>query len=228
MAEHLPNVTNQITAAELASALLHAWRELFGSTPARTSILLIVAQSAHETGRWAKGLHCFNIGNIKCSEGDGRDFTMFRCREVIGGKNVYFDPPHPATRFRAFRTLAEGAIDHLAFLRGSKRYGAAWKAVERGAPTAFAQTLKDGGYYTDPVEVYAKALNAFVKEFDRTLPAELEPPVIDAEAAARAQGLVALSLRELGGEFVTGTTEAPPDPGRAQTDDEASAATKRS
>jgi hypothetical protein len=212
MAEQLPNVINQITAPELASALVNAWRKLFDTAPARATVLLLLAQSAHETGKWKKGLHCWNIGNIKSREGDGRDWTMFRCREVIGGKTVWFDPPHPATRFRAFRTLAEGAIDHLAFLRGSKRYADAWKAVERGAPTAFAQTLKAGGYYTDPVEVYSRALNSFFKEFDRTLPAELEPPAIDDETAARAKALVALSLQDLGAQFVGRQLPPPEEP----------------
>ena len=212
MAEHLPNVITPITAAELASALVAAWRSLFAVMPARGSILVLMAQSAHETGKWKKGLHCFNIGNVKSRVDDGRDWTMFRVRERENGKDVYYDPPHPATRFRAFRTLAEGAIDHLGFLRGSKRYADAWGEIENGAPHGFAEALKAGGYYTDPVEVYARALGLFFAEFSRTLPAVLEPPPIDEAGAMRAQGLVTLSLRDLAGKFVVHDTDPAPPP----------------
>lgn len=211
MPEHLPNVLTPITAVELAGALVAAWRSLFDAMPARASVLILVAQSAHETGRW-RATHCFNIGNVKSREGDGRDYTMFRCREVVGGKTVFFDPPHPATRFRAFRTLGEGAIDHLGFLRGSKRYADAWSEIEAGHPYGFAEALKRGGYYTDPVAIYARALGLFFAEFDRALPAELEPPALDDATALRTQALVALSLRDLAGEFVSRDTDpAPPD-----------------
>jgi hypothetical protein len=213
MAE-IPNTITPITATELASALVAAWRSLFGHVPSRRSILVLLAQSAHETAEW-RAVHCFNIGNVKSIEGDGYDYTYFRCRERIDGRDVYLEPPHPATRFRAFRTLAEGTIDHLAFLKGRRRWARAWEAIERGSPAEFAVALKTAGYYTDPVEVYSRRLVAFYKLFDASLPAELVPPEVDAETAARAQGLVAMSLHRMAGVFVTG------DPNGATCDDDA-------
>ena len=210
MAE-LPALRTMFTAAELAAALTEGWRTLFGAAPSRNAILVLMAQSAHETGQWGKVI-CFNIGNVKSVEGDGYDHTFFRTREKENGRDLVYEPPHPATRFRAFRSLADGVIDHLAFLYGKRRYAAAWEALKTGDPTKFAKALKEGGYYTDPVEVYARGLERYFAKFDSSVPLELEPLVIDEETARRTQGLVADSLRKMAGEFVTGETDPAPPP----------------
>lgn len=207
MAEYLPHTITPIPPAELASALLRAWRELFGESPPRPVLLVLMAQSAHETGEW-KHVHNYNIGNVKGAEGDGHDWTNFRCRERVNGKDVYFDPPHPATRFRAFRTLTEGCVDLLVFLKTRKRYAAAWDALLTGDPVAFATALKAGGYYTDPVEVYARGLRFFFNKFDRMVPAEVEPPDLDEWTVANVKAQVALSLDRLRAEAVA---RNPPD-----------------
>jgi hypothetical protein len=201
MPEHLPHTITPVDPAELARALLTAWRDLFGQPPTRAAILTLMAQSAHETGHW-RAVHNFNIGNVKSREGDGRDYTNFRCRERENGADVWYDPPHPATRFRAFRTLREGVADHLAFLKGSKRYGKAWEALEHGRPYEFAAQLRAGGYYTDPVEVYARGLLRFFDEFDHAIPLMLVPHAdeLDDETKARTVAALARSSFELRAE----------------------------
>lgn len=197
MAEFIQHAITPITPAAFASALVAAWRTFFGGEAPRQAIVLLMAQSAHETGEW-KYVHNFNIGNVKAVQGDGYDWTMFRCREKDkDGKDVFFDPPHPATRFRAFRTLAEGAIDHLAFLYGRARYATAWAELKSGDPWKFASALRAAGYYTDPVEVYAGAIARYARQFSASLPPELEAHPVDEDTARRAQGLVALSLAAL-------------------------------
>ena len=84
--------------------------------------------------------------------------------EIIGGKKVIFNPPHQATWFRAFDTLAEGIEDHFQFLAG-KRWRLAWTAVVAGDPVDFARKLKLQGYYTAPLEDYAKGLNLYFKSY---------------------------------------------------------------
>ena len=210
MAEHITHEITPIPPAELAAALLAAWHYLFGEMPDRRVLLVLIAQSAHETGEW-KHVHNFNIGNVKGGDGDGYDYTNFRCREKDkNGNDVYFDPPHPATRFRAFRTLLEGCVDLLRFLRGRKRYAAAWQALQTGDPVAFAKALKLGGYYTDPVEVYARGLRAYYAKYDREVPRELEPPPLDDETKRRTMERVALSLDELGDKVVARPSKPPP------------------
>jgi hypothetical protein len=211
MAE-LQNVITPITATELASALDAAWVALFGSSPSRNTLLVLLAQSAHETGKWAS-IHCFNIGNVKSVEGDGRDYTYFRCREKKPtGETVWLEPKHPGTRFRAYRTLAEAAIDHLSFLRGMKRYAAAWEALVEGKPREFVSALKAGGYFTDGEDIYARAVGRFFAEFNGALPILVPELEVDDALAKRAQGLVALSLHELGDQFVKRAAPAPSAP----------------
>jgi len=210
MADQLEHEITTVNPAELAGALVAAWRELFGVTPTRAAIITLMAQSAHETGRW-KYVHNFNIGNVKSSLDDGRDFTFFRCREKINGKDVWFDPPHPATRFRAFRTLREGVVDHLAFLKGRKRYAAAWAALEAGRPFQFAEQLKAAGYYTDPAEVYARGMVRYFDEFEQGLPLELAPPDIDEDTRKRTLDLVARSLWEMDAAGVAAPRHVEPD-----------------
>jgi hypothetical protein len=229
MAEFIPHAITPITPAAFASALVAGWRTFFGGDAPRQAIVLLMAQSAHETAEW-KFVHNFNIGNVKAIEGDGYDWTMFRCREKDkDGKDVWLDPPDPGTRFRAFRTLTEGAIDHLAFLYGRERYARVWAELKSGNPLKFAIALRVAGYYTDPVKVYAGGLERYARKFGASLPPELESHPVDEDTARRAQGLVALSLaalrlredfgaqEQLGRDpdlavMVADTEPAPPDP----------------
>lgn len=213
MAEFIQHAITPITPDAFASALVAGWRTFFGGDAPRQAIVLLMAQSAHETGEW-KYVHNFNIGNVKAVEGDGYDWTMFRCREKDkDGKDVWLDPPDPGTRFRAFRSLTEGAIDHLAFLYGRPRYAKAWAELATGNPYKFAAALRVAGYYTDSVKVYAGGLERYARQFGASLPAELEAHPVDEDTARRAQGLVALSLAalRLREDFGAEDTESDPD-----------------
>ena len=195
--EQLPNILTHIDPRDLANALVSAWRSIFNEAPKRESILVILAQSALETGRW-RYCHAWNIGNIKHVPGDGRGFTYYRCNEVEHGKVVWYDPPNPACAFRAFRTLEEGAVDHLAFLR--KRFAAAWHAVELGDPRVFVQQLKAHGYFTADEKPYENSVASIFHEYDGGLQFEVKPDdaPLDEDTKARVMGLVALSLSEIG------------------------------
>lgn len=216
----LPNELTHVTANELGGALVKAWGHLWQEVPRRETVLVLLAQSALETGRW-RSCHNFNLGNIKSRPGDGRDWTYFRCNEVEHGRTVWYDPPHPACRFRAFRTLEEGAVDHLAFLRGMKRYAQAWPMAIAGDPRAFVGELKRAGYFTASLEPYATSVASIYHDFDRTLTFEIPPLVaappedvaLDDEERQRVMDRVALSLREMSDELAEARnrdTDPPP------------------
>ncbi len=112
-------------------------------------------------------MHCWNIGNAKSREGDGYNWTNFRCWEVIKDRKTWFDPPHPQTRFRAFDTLEEGAVDYLKMLH--ERFFLSWPAVESGDPKEFAHLLKRQGYYTADEGEYASALNLRFNTYRKTI-----------------------------------------------------------
>lgn len=75
-------------------------------------------------------------------------------RAVGAGKiAVTFDPPHPATRFRAYLSLDVAVAEHVRFLE--TRYSAAWARAIAGDPEGFALALGQAHYYTADPKIYA-------------------------------------------------------------------------
>lgn len=148
-------------------------------SPAALSVLL--AHWGIETGRGKKCI-AYNVGNIKAPTISQNHYCYFATYERLltmhadrvveasteqapaikiqdFGSNftlVLFRPSHPACRFRAYETLADGVADYLDFLK--EKFGPAWEFVESGDPLMFAHKLKEKGYYTAEEGVYAKAL----------------------------------------------------------------------
>ncbi len=207
-AAFLPDVVTPLTARDVLWAFRVAFEEVTGLTPSRDSLALLTAQSALETGRW-KSIHCFNLGNVKASEDYVGYYTCFRCNEVIGGKTVWFEPPHPQTRFRAFASLESGATDHLRFLSGRARYSSAWKALLLGDYEAYVHALKLAGYFTANEASYQAAVSSLFREYSRLLddePAILKPPPLPkapgrpvplADPVSVAESIVSDGLRDM-------------------------------
>lgn len=203
--EELPAIRTTVTWSDLAVAMCTAYRSLTGKTPQRDSIFVLLAHSALETGSW-KSCMCWNLGNVKSREGDGRCWAYFRCSEIIDGKEVFFDKPSPVARFRAFHALADGAIDHIAFLAKSQRYAHAWAEVVAGRPREFVRALKAAGYFTAAEVPYE---NAVAKLFDgfRGRPFDVPPadPPMSDEERARILALVDTTSAEATEAFRAGS-----------------------
>jgi hypothetical protein len=222
MAERLDDVLTQVSKEEMFVALWRAWIDAFETTPMRNSILLLIAHWALETG-WGKSMHCFNVGNVKSREGDGRDFCFFACGEEVPKAtadawlhaapslvhvkrwyvrdeqmlaSVWIEPDHAACRFRAFRTLEEGATDYLALLR--RRFSTAWPFVCTGDPVGFVRALKQARYFTADAGVYAASVRSIFSKLQTELHVDVSAlPVLSAEHAQRVLNLVALTSEEL-------------------------------
>jgi hypothetical protein len=144
------------TRAELAAALERAWPSVVGGEPPPGAVRLLVAQSDIETDGWRANWN-WNFGNVKRVKGER--WTMLRgVWEILGGKKVVFQPPHPQTHFRAFPDIDAGARAFLEVLH--RRFASAWPAVLSGDPDAFAHALKKARYYTAAEADYARALRA--------------------------------------------------------------------
>lgn len=167
-----PTIPTKCLPADLYAALGDAWRTLIGSDPSRASKLVLVAHWALETG-FGHACWNWNLGNVKHVAGDGRDYCQFRCNEVIHGQIVWFDPPDPATSFRAFATLEAGVVDYLALLRG--QFGFAWPAVEAGDVADFCHRLKLRQYYTADEGQYTSGVLRCFHQLDLTIPADPDP-----------------------------------------------------
>jgi len=159
----VPDKLTPCTTADVLKAFRGALETVTGKTPSNATLAVLVAQSALETGRW-KSLHCWNFGNVKASAAYEWLYCQFRCNEVINGKVVWFDPPHPQTNFRAFTSIDTGALDHIRFLSKSKRYSQAWLAAEHGNPDAFVAALKIAGYFTADEGPYRKSVASLFNE----------------------------------------------------------------
>ncbi len=200
--EELPDVLTHVGPEELATALVIAWRALFGVAPARKSILVLLAQSALETGRW-KSCHAWNLGNFKSRPGDGRSWTFYRCNEILNGKIEWFNPPHPQCRFRAFQSLQEGAVDYLGSMR--RNFASAWPAVLSGDPRAFVCSLKAANYFTADEGPYEHSATSIFQQYTGQLQFQITPegPVIDDATQARVLALVDQTSWELAGILTT-------------------------
>lgn len=160
----VPDQLTPLDAKTVALAFRGAYETVCGRTPSNACLALIVAQSALETGRW-KSIHNWNFGNEKASPDYFGLYCQFRCNEVINGRVEWFDPPHPQCNFRAFGSADAGAIDHLRFLSGRKRYAKAWEILQTGMPLAFVEALKAAGYFTADAGPYARAVVSLWKEY---------------------------------------------------------------
>jgi flagellum-specific peptidoglycan hydrolase FlgJ len=168
MSSQVPATKTPVSPADVFAALRAQWIALWGDTPSRGSLLVLVAQWALETDRGAKCI-AWNLGNVRWTTGYPSDFCAYETTEVIKGKTV-----HVIGRFRAFDTLEAGARDYLATLR--TEFTKAWAFVLSGDPAGFAHAAKEAGYYTGSEATYAADMTSLFKEFEGELP-DLETEV---------------------------------------------------
>lgn len=223
MAQELTAEKTVVPREEVLRALWGAWLACFGEVPKKESIWILLSQWALETG-WGKSMWNFNLGNVKSRDGDGYDYCFFACNEIFktsvaqsyqknnpdtakitanradGTSIIWFYPKHPACRFRAFRTLLDGAVDHLSIVH--KRFSRSWPAVLAGDPAQYSHMLRAQGYYTADEAQYTKTLVSVYNTiahmaFDySTLPTSPEMPELDDDQKDRIQNLVALTMQQ--------------------------------
>ena len=184
MPDLLQDKLTKLTKQEALSALYAGWCAQFGEPPKNEdSLRVLMSQWALETG-WGKAMHNFNFGNVKSRAGDGYDYCMFRCYEVVGGKTVWYDPPSPVTRFRAFRTAIDGAKDYIKIL--NKRFTLSWPSVLSGSPAAFSHALRQQGYHTADETQYTATLTSVFKSLKGIVIDKSQAPATSGAGAADA------------------------------------------
>jgi hypothetical protein len=77
-------------------------------------------------------------------------------QKKTGRVSIVFEPPHPATRFRSYPSLAAAMEAHLLLL--AKRFAVAWPAVLAGDVDRFASALHSRGYFTASPLAYAAGM----------------------------------------------------------------------
>ena len=193
------------TLAEYVGAVVRAWPSVETEPCSAAACAVLWAQYMTETG--GKACWNFSLGNAKRVPGDGHDYHMLRgvweglpaaeaARLVASGQARYddneahkravaprtaivFEPPHPATHFRAFASLDEAMLEHLALLR--RRFSRGWPGVLAGDVVAFARGLHAQRYFTASPEAYAAGMRA---PFERALKSGAFEAAIAADAPA--------------------------------------------
>lgn len=153
-----------MSEGEITYYLREAWKCIYGEYPSLDSLAILFAQIALECGR---GTMCrnYNLGNVK--RRDGYDYCMYYCSEYINGKEIKFNPPHPQTHFVALSTPLDGAIFHIGFLSNRSNYKKAWKEVIKGDVVKYVYEIKQGGYFTAPLDKYTAVVVSIFNEFKR-------------------------------------------------------------
>lgn len=189
--QYVPVFIESFSESEAANALNKAWKIIYGTYPEPTSLAILFAHSALETGRW-KQIANYNFGNIKKThyknlsykiiEDDGHKWTMFAT-----GENKYnpetkktewqwFEPPHVETHFRSYDTIIDGAVDYIRFLSQKTKYEKAWLALMEGDPSKYSKELSIAGYYTANEPKYTagvvKIFNEFISKIDTLITKE--------------------------------------------------------
>jgi hypothetical protein len=194
--QYVPTVITHLSEAESVYYLREAWKIIYNVYPANSSIALLYAQWALESGLGVYQRN-FNYGNIKKVhenvklkiKDDGQLFTMFRLNEVLNGKLEWFDPPHIQTHMRCYKTAMDGAIDYIKFLSQRKRYIKAWQEVINGNAVNFVHQLRSAGYFTASEALYMKGVTHLTDQFNKkstqllswypTLPIPQTTPISD-------------------------------------------------
>jgi hypothetical protein len=169
-AKLVPVVKTTCNSQQLVKGFIEAWKKSFGEIPSKQTVGVLYAQNTLETGG-TTAMWNWNIGNVKFvpsknpEEDNDKEYMMLsNVWEIVNGAKVIFQPPHPATWFRSFPTLADGVAFHFKFLQRF-RYRNAWLAVQAGDPVDFSKQLRIGGYYTAPEEDYTKLMTFYFNKY---------------------------------------------------------------
>ena len=177
-------VRTPVTATSLRDALRENLTTLTGHAPSEHALTTLVAMSALETGHW-KSCWNYNLGNVKAGETwQGLYTCLSKVREVKDGKDHWYNPDgetdgkggpvigyrytvppgHPATRFRAYSSLAEGSVGWCEKL--VKGYRRPLELLLAGADTdTFAVQLKNLRYFTADLANYQALLRALYRQY---------------------------------------------------------------
>ena len=178
------NKLTKVSKQQMAVALVEGRKGFYGVYPTKQVVAILLSQWALETGR-GRYMHCYNIGNIKASKNYKGNYCYYYCSEIVPtriankwkqqygslvkvGKRrgryveVFLYPKHPATKFRAYKSLADGAVDYIELL--AKRFRSAMRYAVKGDVEKFSRELHRIGYYTASVDKYTKTMKALYRE----------------------------------------------------------------
>jgi len=168
-----------LTEPEFIAAMARGYVMNMGAQASPECLSCLGAQGFLESGR-GKKMRNFTPGNKKTPPRWDGLYAFVTCDEIFdaqtahraqqlgpctvtpwrGGplQRVVLAAPHPWSAFCAYENAAEGCADYVQLLSGMERYRAAWHLAQKGDPDGFARALGHAGYFTAPVDVYARGV----------------------------------------------------------------------
>ncbi len=164
MGKQVPKTNTPVSDDLMAATIISVWTKLFGSTPSKEQVYMVMAQNIIETGPGRQSMHNYNVGNIIVGTTDHDYF--------LGGDWMYSDKAETQKKqivqhFRAYNSLEEGVTDYLKLLSGSKRYSGSWQHILNPDIRAYSKALRQAGYYGAKEEDYTKGLLAGFNKFNK-------------------------------------------------------------
>lgn len=224
MNQELPSIKTKVSFQDMIYGLGFAWVQLLQEQPKKESLVLLLAHGALESGNY-NSMYCYNIGNIKSKDNDGRDYCYYKCNELVkldyakklvgssqndGGDAVitgnqgngfvwiYFYPKNKYCRFRAFKTLEEGCIDYLSFIKYRyKPETGIWNSVLNADVKLYCHLLRANGYYTADETIYT---NAVYKKYNELIKLDFDLdklPVLSEKQKENISNLVSLNFDQI-------------------------------
>jgi hypothetical protein len=151
----LPDKLTPLTPDEAAKAISDGYKSVVGHKPSKKILLLLLGQTALETGNW-KSIHNYNFGNAKATSSD-LFAQYFACGEVEHGVEVHYPAGDPHCIFAAHQTAADGAAHYIRVLRNRDHW---WKGLNTGTVPGFIRGLTTTPvYFTANPITYASVLS---------------------------------------------------------------------
>jgi hypothetical protein len=183
LATYLLDKLTVLTAREAIVALRSAFIALEGVAPSPQCLSIHTGQAMLEGNR-LKACHNYCFTNAKASAKYVGFFSCYKCNEKLDGVWKHFLPEgelvggfgtalkgaplpvpdgHPQTRFRAFRSADEGALDHMALEK--RKFPEAYTAARGGDVVGFVHGLKIRTFFTADEAPYLKGVSSLAREF---------------------------------------------------------------
>jgi hypothetical protein len=128
------------------------------------------------------------------ADGSGLPNAAWKSDNKDDTVTVYFWPDHQVTRFRAYKTVQDGAHDYVESL--FNRFTKAWPAILAGDPDQFVHQLKVQKYFTGNEESYRKTTSSLFRSFKGKKFDMNNLPIFSEAYTEQVMDLVALTIAD--------------------------------
>jgi flagellum-specific peptidoglycan hydrolase FlgJ len=162
--------TKSLSTTEVFNAVKSAVSSYLGISDNVDQVAqILMGQLSIETGG-LRVAHNYNVGNIMAHGSTNQfwhgDVIVLHAHEYDKNKTKYW----LYSLFRAYNNLVDGVSDWMTFLKA--KFPGALEKAKTGDVDGFVVALKQGGYFTAPVEEYMKGVKSGIKSMQAKIEKE--------------------------------------------------------